>query len=539
MADDPTQQPAAAPTPTAPSAPATPPATPAATSVNQQFSPAAISAREAAQDKVEASHEEQRSAEEMRNMSRLQAAENAPLPQQQHIEMPALPKKSPVDPKEFEQFATGLMAIAMLSIARGNQDRWINTLNTLNGSMKGYIDGNQAQAKQEFENYDRQFKSAMAQQQQADKEYQSILSQRDKSINQISREMSIAAAKWGHVQMQDAAQRRSIDNQWRTAEQMQNANARLQEQHDALATRVQMHNDTMAVMFAMHGLEMKDGHVVKKPEAGGEGNSAELENMVALARAGQPRNQITGGYGKDATALWRKVESQAIDQIMKENPGMSRQDAAGAFAMEQINLKGRGGSIAQLQKMQGATVQAVSQLDFNIKKTQEALKNIPSSDLSPVTNAIARGEEKWSGDPRYANLFYYMSATAMESARILQGGQASVAQLHEGARAEAKEWADINMTPKVFNEGVAPAMLAEGQKRVQTYQDAIEFQQRGGKPPATAGETAPLPGQGAAPGAVKPPLPPRTNAKGWTLHQDKQGNMAYVSPDGKQYEEVK
>lgn len=30
-----------------------------------------------------------------------------------------------------------------------------------------------------------------------------------------------------------------------------------------------------------------------------------------------------------------------------------------------------------------------------------------------------------------------------------------------------------------------------------------------------------------------------TNAKGWVLHTDKNGNKAYVSPDGKQYEEVK
>lgn len=32
---------------------------------------------------------------------------------------------------------------------------------------------------------------------------------------------------------------------------------------------------------------------------------------------------------------------------------------------------------------------------------------------------------------------------------------------------------------------------------------------------------------------------PTTNAKGWALHKDAQGNSAYVSPDGKQYEEVK
>lgn len=43
--------------------------------------------------------------------------------------------------------------------------------------------------------------------------------------------------------------------------------------------------------------------------------------------------------------------------------------------------------------------------------------------------------------------------------------------------------------------------------------------------------------------AAKPtPAPaatPNTNARGWTLHTDAQGNRAYVSPDGRQFEEVK
>lgn len=33
--------------------------------------------------------------------------------------------------------------------------------------------------------------------------------------------------------------------------------------------------------------------------------------------------------------------------------------------------------------------------------------------------------------------------------------------------------------------------------------------------------------------------PPATNAQGWTLHTDANGNRAYVSPDGKQFQEVK
>ena len=40
------------------------------------------------------------------------------------------------------------------------------------------------------------------------------------------------------------------------------------------------------------------------------------------------------------------------------------------------------------------------------------------------------------------------------------------------------------------------------------------------------------------PAAASKSAPPTTNAKGWTLHVDANGNKAYVSPDGKSYEGV-
>jgi hypothetical protein len=42
---------------------------------------------------------------------------------------------------------------------------------------------------------------------------------------------------------------------------------------------------------------------------------------------------------------------------------------------------------------------------------------------------------------------------------------------------------------------------------------------------------------GMVPGSSKPAAP--KNAKGWMLHTDANGNKAYVSPDGKQFEEAK
>jgi hypothetical protein len=208
-----------------------------------------------------------------------------------------------------------------------------------------------------------------------------------------------------------------------------------------------------------------------------------LQNQIALARTGMPRTQVVAGFGKNATAQWGNVESGAIKQIMAET-GKTRQEAAQQFAEEQIGLKAEAKSIGSLTNMLGATRQAVGQLDFNINKVEDVLKRIPSTNLSPLLNSLARGEEKWTGDPRYAELYYYMNGVATESARLLSGGQASAAQLHEGARKEAEAWANANMTPKMFIEGTAPAMRAEGRKRIETYEQAISEQKKGGAPKA-------------------------------------------------------
>lgn len=54
-----------------------------------------------------------------------------------------------------------------------------------------------------------------------------------------------------------------------------------------------------------------------------------------------------------------------------------------------------------------------------------------------------------------------------------------------------------------------------------------------------AGTPVPPAGKAVGAGAAAVGGIPKTNAQGWALHTDAKGNKAYVSPDGKQYEEAK
>ena len=199
----------------------------------------------------------------------------------------------------------------------------------------------------------------------------------------------------------------------------------------------------------------------------------------AMVASGMPLAQAVPGWGTAAVKARNAAKNEAIRQIIAET-GMDELNAGKELAQRQIDYFAGRRSTTQLNTMLGATRQAVKQLDFNVDKVTQEMRKLPSTDLSPLINGIIRGEERWTGNPAYSSLYFYMHAAAMESARILQGGQASIAQLHQGAAEEAKKWADIGLTPKMW-ASVAKAMHDEGAGRIKTYTDAMDEQRVGGR----------------------------------------------------------
>lgn len=210
--------------------------------------------------------------------------------------------------------------------------------------------------------------------------------------------------------------------------------------------------------------------------AGAAGVPATTEHRASAAAqiaAGTPLIQVYPGMGKANSDKRDQGRNDAIDQI-KNEMGLDDIEAGKELSNRQIAYLAGRKSVGQLTTMLGSTRQNVYQLDFNVDKVSEAMKKLPSSDLSPIINAIARGEQKWTGNPAYSELYYYMHAALMESAKIVQGASASIAQLHQGAAEEARKWADANMTtPAAWNQGVAPAMKTEGRARLATFERAI------------------------------------------------------------------
>lgn len=242
-----------------------------------------------------------------------------------------------------------------------------------------------------------------------------------------------------------------------------------------------VYNAGMAAWLARGEKHVQDA----KPTGG------DIKAQGAMIVAGVPMVQAVPGFGKAAVVQRNAAQEEAVRQLKEQNPNMTSEQAGAMISDAMINRAAGGKSVGQLTTMLGATRQAVDQLDFNVKKTTEKLDELGLQgvkDLSPAINAIANGVQKWTGDPKYGSAFFYMHAAAMESARILQGGQASIAQLHTGAAEEAKKWASMGMTtPATWKEEVGPAILAEGRERLLTYERAIAKQRPGGGQPAPSG----------------------------------------------------
>lgn len=369
-------------------------------------------------------------------------------------------KPTPIDPKDYQGFSMALIGMALIGgvASRGN---WLGVNASLNGALTGFINGHHALADQEFKEYETKFKEAKAHDDRAQKEFEDILQNKQLSINSMLSQVKIAAAKYGREDIRQAAEQKSIDSIWKQVESTDHSLSTLQLQYERFNAQREA--------------------AKPPPVQGGD---------IGAIKTGMPLNQIFPGYGKAVSAQRAEAKTQAIQEIANEMH-LPLEAAGAEWARRTVEYSAGKVSTGQLTKMLGATRQASAQLDFNIKKVSEEMAKLKSSNISPVINAIARGEEKWAGDPAYSGLFYFMNAAATESARLLSGGQASAAQLHQGAAEEAKQWANVNMTPASWAE-VAESMQQEGRERLKTYEDAIaagqsNFSDAGGGPGANPG----------------------------------------------------
>jgi hypothetical protein len=198
---------------------------------NLQNEEAAVTARQAAQDATTTATGVSRETGMAPLDKQLDATMAQPLPTRPAPQaMPEFKPKPVIDAKDYQGLSMALIGMALIGgvASKGN---WMGASASLNGALKGYLDGNEAKAQKEYADYQTKFKEAQAKEKQANDEFEHILSDRNATINEQIQRYKIAAAKYDRQDMREAASQRSIDKMWEQLHAHQQALYQAEERH--------------------------------------------------------------------------------------------------------------------------------------------------------------------------------------------------------------------------------------------------------------------------------------------------------------------
>jgi hypothetical protein len=138
------------------------------------------------------------------------AADSASLPKPPGpASLPEVPNKPLVDPGEYSKFSAMLVAMGMIAGAKSGN--WLGASASLNGALKGYMEGNQQAAEASWKKYQADYDKAVEQHNQQQREYMDILDNKKMSINEKFQQWQIIASKYDDQEKLAIARRKSYD----------------------------------------------------------------------------------------------------------------------------------------------------------------------------------------------------------------------------------------------------------------------------------------------------------------------------------------
>jgi hypothetical protein len=257
-------------------------------------------------------------------------------------DLPAYQPKPLVDPQEYQKVSWGLIGMALIGgiASKGN---WMGVSASLNGALKGFLDGNHERAAQEYQDYKTQFERAKAKSEAEQKEFADILQNRRLTINNMLTQIKITAAKYGRDDVRMEAEQKSIDGIWRRVEAMDDSirksaeqNIRLQEQ---ITARMQLAQQKAATSG---GAEQSDRAQALQAEMAVRGVTLP-QGMRSAKQANSILNNIAAHYpDKDTSELVDMIKNNQIDmKIMLGEAGvMAKREASTAAAIQTLNQPG-------------------------------------------------------------------------------------------------------------------------------------------------------------------------------------------------------
>jgi len=335
-----------------------------------------------------------------------------PDPIRPKTEIPQFKPQPIIDAKQYETLSYGLLAMAMIG-GVASQGKWLEVGSSLNGALKGYMDGNIAVAEKEYQDYSEKFKGAMAKEAQANREFEDILKNKKSRIADQISQYRVVAAKYDRQDAMVAAQSRSLDAMWRSLESRKTAMSRLEESHQRATEAIELRRELAAKKDGSAGLSER-----YKTDA------TYKQNVDYWAKFMQRGGSLPARFAQSGAG---KIMMPDILNVVPTLGGGNPSDMT-ANKLSQREMT------AEAQKLgtQAASVAiANKELERFIPAAEKAVDAVPRSGWRPINQLIQAGENTWS--PEQKQFVIANRAVQTAYAQLIQRGAPTV---HSSEEAE-------------------------------------------------------------------------------------------------------
>lgn len=242
--------------------------------------------------------------------------------------------------------------------------------------------------------------------------------------------------------------------------------------------------------------------LAKGSGSGSEFGGEKGELMAALAERGV---SLPAGFRSKAQQV------SLLSGLLKRNPGLSADDIADKVMKGQIDLNAERSFGRTAGNIAGKVAYAEKEIEQIAPLVREASAKVPRGKFVPW-NKLKQYSEANLSDPDLKELHAYLNTLSNAYDMLAARGGTDMEKRKENR--------------KMFDTADGPEAL---ERAIVAIEKEAKASGRAGRESMKSEVGKPAP-SGA---------PAATNAKGWKLMTDAQGNKAYVSSDGKQFEEVK
>jgi hypothetical protein len=353
-----------------------------------------------------------------------------------------------VNPKDYEAFSFALLGMALMggAVSKGN---WMGVSSTLNGALKGYLEGNQARAQKEYDDFDRQFKAAKDHDAAALKSYDDILNNKRLSINDQLNQIRTRAKIQGDEDVATAAQMKHFDAMLNQINARRRSLDQTVARFDTVGAQIQAQRDKAAAA---------------RSATGGANLNEDGKWFV--------ESTMAGGNDKYAKMLQSRYGGQIAAGILNDMGKTFRTDGLDPRSMTeaQINLQVQKSTQTQITNR----INGVERLTSAIKPLETRLQDLVRQVNGNGTMTMNQLENKVKselGNEKLAELHTLMGSVGRQyiEAITMPG---SNAQLH----ATSQDWADGTFSPNMpisALNGTLKAMNLEINSTSQALRDQL------------------------------------------------------------------